>query len=124
MHFALLIHADESGMGDMAPEDVGNITEAVGQFDEEISNAGQNIGSVRLQPSATATVVRVRGGKTLSSDGPFAESKEQLGGIYLVEAKDRDEALDIASRLPTATFATVEVRPVQGIDLRRVLQAW
>jgi hypothetical protein len=90
----------------------------------ELSDAGKNLGSVRLQPAATATTVRVRGGNVLTSDGPFAESKEQLGGIYLVEADDLEEAKDIAARLPTATFSTIEVRSIVGIDPRRAVQAW
>ena len=124
MYYVLLIHADESGMGAMAAGKIESITKAVDQFDEELTKAGQNIGSLHLQPSMTGTTVRVRDGKTLTTDGPFIETKEQLGGIYLVEATDLDEALGIASRLPTAAFCTIEVRPLQGVDLRRTLQAW
>ena len=124
MYYMLLIHANESDMGSMAAEDVGSVTAAVDRFDEELTKVGKNIGSLRLQPSASATTVRVRDGKTLTTDGPFAESKEQLGGVYVIEAGGPDEAVEIAPRLPTAAFCTIEVRPLQGIDLRRTLQAW
>ena len=124
MYYLLMIHADESAMRSMSPDDAGRITAEVDEFDRELTEAGQNIGSVRLQPSTTATKVRVRDGKVITTDGPFIETKEQLGGIYLVEAGDLDEALSIASRLPTAAFATVEVRPILGLDLRRSVQAW
>jgi hypothetical protein len=83
MYYMLMIHADESGMGSMSPDVVGEVTAEVDRFDEELTKAGQNIGSVRLQPSAMATTVRVRDGKTLTTDGPFIESKEQLGGALV-----------------------------------------
>jgi hypothetical protein len=124
MYYVLMIHADESGRGPRPPEGMGNVAEAVERFDNDLSEAGQNVGSIRLQPSATATTIRVRGGKVLTSDGPFAENKEQLGGLYLIEAGDLDEARNVAARLPTATFCTVEVRPVASIDLRRAVQGW
>ena len=78
MYYVLLIYADESGMGSMAPGEIESITKAVDQFDEELTKAGQNIGNLRLQPSMTGTTVRVRDGKTLTTDGPFIESKGQL----------------------------------------------
>ena len=120
----LMINASESAMESMSPEEIREIGAAVGRFDEELTAAGKNIGSIRLHPPATASTLKVRGGKVLTTDGPFAESKEQLGGIYLVEADDQSEALDIAARLPTATFSTIEVRPILGIDVRRMLQEW
>ena len=69
-------------------------------------------GGERLQPAATATTVRVRDGEVLTSDGPFAETKEQLGGFYLVECKDLDEAIEVASRIPGAKHGSIEVRPI------------
>ncbi|MGH8164744.1 MAG: YciI family protein, partial [Rhodanobacteraceae bacterium] len=74
--------------------------------------AGQFLGAAPLQPTATATSVRVREGKRLVTDGPFAETREQLGGYFLIDARNLDEALDIAARIPGASHGTVEVRPV------------
>ena len=121
MQYVLMIHADEAAMSSMTPEEVGPVAAAVDQFDREISDAGQNIGSIRLQPSGTATTVRVRDGKTLTTDGPFAETKEQLGGIYLIHADDLDGALSIAARLADCHIGTVEVRPVMGLDIRQLV---
>ena len=81
----------------------------------ELNGKGQYIVASRLQPVATATSVRVRDGKPLVTDGPFAETREVLGGFYLVDAKDREEALEIAARHPGARFGGVEVRPVMEI---------
>ncbi len=75
----MLIHVDESDIGGRSPDDVESVTQAVDRFDNEITQTGQNIGSIRLRPSMTATTVRVRNGKTLIVDRPFAETKEQLG---------------------------------------------
>src|SRR5262245_39761022 len=81
-------------------------------FTDAIVKAGSYKGSNRLRPVSTATTVRVRSGKTLTTDGPFAETREQLGGYYLVEARDLDEAIGIAARIPGAKYGSVEVRPV------------
>ena len=70
-----------------------------------------------LQPTATATTVRVRDGETLTTDGPFAETKEQLGGFYVVEAKDLDEAIEIATRIPDVRGGSIEVRPIMEMDM-------
>ena len=84
-------------------------------FDQSIRSSGHCIASEALQPVATATTVRVRGGKVAVTDGPFAETKECLAGFYMIEAKDLDEAIEIASRIPPATVGSVEVRPVRPI---------
>ena len=81
-------------------------------FTESIRESGSYVAGDALQPTSTATTVRVRDGKTLVTDGPFAETKEQLGGYYLVDAKDMDEALKIAERIPSARYGSIEVRPV------------
>ena len=80
-------------------------------FDESIKKSGNYVGGEALQPTATATTVRVRDGKRLTTDGPFAETKEQLGGLYIIKAKNIDEAIAIASRIPAAKPGCVEVRP-------------
>jgi hypothetical protein len=81
-------------------------------FTESIRESGHLVGGDALHPVETATTVRVRGGETMVTDGPFAETKEQLGGYYLIEAKDADEAISIAARIPGANHGSVEVRPV------------
>ena len=81
-------------------------------FTEDIRRGGQYVSGAPLEPTATATTVRVTNGKTMTTDGPFAETREQLGGYYLVEAKDVDEALKIAERIPSARYGSIEVRPV------------
>ena len=118
MNYILLIHADESEMGSMTADDVATVIEAMDRFDRELTEASQNLGSIRLVPSANATTLHKSGGRTTTKDGPFAETKEQLGGIYLIEAADNAEALAIAERLPKSSFATIEVRPIMGIDIR------
>ena len=82
-------------------------------FTEDIKKSGHYVGGKALQPVNTATSVRVRSGKMSTTDGPFAETKEQLGGYYLIEAKDLNDALQVASRIPSAKIGTVEVRPIQ-----------
>jgi hypothetical protein len=85
-------------------------------FTEDVKKSGQYIGGEALQPVSTATSVRVRGGKMSTTDGPFAETKEQLGGYYLINAKDLNDALQIASKIPGDKTVTVEVRPIQEFN--------
>jgi hypothetical protein len=88
------------------------VTAEYGAFTQSIIQSGHFKAGDGLQPSTTATTVRVRDGKTLTTDGPFAETREQLGGYYLVEAKDLDAALAIAARIPGAKDGSIEVRPI------------
>ncbi len=88
------------------------------EFDEGIRKSGQCIASEALQPVHTATTVRVRDGKVSVTDGPFAETKEQLAGFYMIEASDLDEAIEIASRIPPADVGSIEVRPVRQLPGR------
>ena len=81
-------------------------------FTESIKASGHFVAANRLKPASTATTVRVRNGRVLATDGPFAETKEQLGGYYLIEAKDLEEAIQIAAKIPGARFGCVEVRPI------------
>jgi hypothetical protein len=112
MQYLCLIYDDETNWGTM-PEDERNAVFAeYGTFTESIKESGNYVAGDALQPTSTATTVRVRNGETLVTDGPFAETKEQLGGYYLVEAKDVDEALKIAERIPSARYGSIEVRPV------------
>jgi len=81
-------------------------------FGDSIKKSGQYVGANQLQPTSTATVVRARNGKVSTTDGPYAETKEQLGGYYLIEAKDLNDAIKVASRIPSARFGSIEVRPI------------
>jgi hypothetical protein len=112
MKYMLLIHDDEKGWGNVSEAERQRIYGEYGQFTQQIIEAGQFVAGSELQPTTTATSVRVREGKRLVTDGPFAETREQLGGYYLVEAKDLDEAIGIAARIPSARTGTIEVRPV------------
>ena len=113
MKFIALIYTDESQMVNATPEDGAAVMQAYNEFGQAATEAGvfQGVGD-GLQPTATATTVRVRDGERLLTDGPFAETKEQLGGFYSLECKDLDEALSWAARIPGAAFGSVEVRPV------------
>jgi hypothetical protein len=86
------------------------------QLTQELNSSGHYVHASPLHPVATATSVRVRSGKRLVTDGPFAETREQLGGFYLIEAADLDEAIAIAERIPPAKFGTIEIRPVMEIE--------
>jgi hypothetical protein len=112
MQYLLLIYQNETEMASR-PESANNaMLEEYGVFTQSIIKNGNFKAGDRLQPSSTATTVRVRNGKTLTTDGPFAETQEQLGGYYLIEAKDLDEATHIASRIPSARGGSIEVRPI------------
>jgi len=112
MKYMLLIYAAEQAWTETEREQCyGESTELA----HELKSKGQFLTTSPLQPVSTATSVRVRDGKRLVIDGPFAETKEQLGGFFLVDAKDLDEALEIAVRIPAARKGTVEIRPVVEI---------
>ena len=110
MKYLLLIYGSEANAA-KGPPDESVIKEYVAVADS-LRQRGQYLAAERLQPSSTATTVRVKDGKTLTTDGPFAETKEQLGGFYFIEAKDLDEAVAYAARLPAARSGSVEVRPI------------
>jgi hypothetical protein len=112
MKYMLLIYGDEQVLDDAAREACYGES---AQLARDISASGKYLGASPLHPTATATSVRVRGGKRLVTDGPFAETREQLGGYYLVDANDLDEAIEIAERIPGARWGTVEIRPVMEI---------
>jgi hypothetical protein len=117
MKYALLIYGDESAWADMTPEDSARVMDAYNRFGEE---AGDRIqAGDGLQGTATATTVRVRDGERLLTDGPFAETREQLGGFYVIEAGSLDEALDWAAKIPGALNGSVEVRPVMDYEAVR-----
>ena len=116
MRYLLTIYGDESGWNDVTPAVAQEIMAAYGAFGEKAQAAGALLGGEGLQPTSTATTVRVRDGETLSTDGPFAETREQLGGYYLLECKDLDEAIGWAAQIPGAKDGCVEVRPVMDYE--------
>src|SRR5947209_15286078 len=113
MEYLLLIYDRESNWSEMSEAERGQMMQDYGAFTEDIRKSGHYKGGNPLQPVATATTVQVRDGKTMTTDGPFAETREQLGGYYLVDAKDLDEAIGLAARIPGARMGSIEVRPIQ-----------
>ena len=113
MQYLLMIYQSEAESGKMDAAAGKKLTEAYGVFTQSIIQSGNFKAGDALQPTATATTVRVRDGKTLTTDGPFAETREQLAGYYLVEAKDLDAALAMAVRIPGAKTGSIEIRPIR-----------
>ena len=111
MQYLLLIYENDAELGKMGEAAKGAMHREYGEFTQGLVKSGHMRGGAGLKPVDSATTVRVRNGKTLTTDGPFAETKEQLSGFYLVEAKDVDEAIKIASRIPSARHGSIEVRP-------------
>jgi hypothetical protein len=118
MKYMLLIHDDEQAWAKMSETERQRVYAEYGQFGQQVRSGGQYLAGAQLQPTSTATSVRVREGKRLVTDGPFAETREQLGGYYLIEAKDLDEAIGIAAKIPSARMGTIEVRPVVEMPAR------
>jgi hypothetical protein len=108
MQYMLLIYSNENGEGD----GTADVIARYGAFTQDVRDKGKLVTADRLQPSTAATTVRIRNGETLVTDGPFAETKEQLGGYYVLECDNVDEALEYAAKLPTAEYGSIEVRPV------------
>jgi len=115
VQYMLLIYNDENAWAALSETDRGEIVGEYFAFTDEIRDSGNFVDGAPLHPTSTATAVRVRDGETLVTDGPFAETKEQLGGFYLVEAADADEAIALAGRIPGARYGTIEVRPVLAV---------
>jgi hypothetical protein len=113
MKYLCLIYDEEKKLQAMAASDFDALMGEYFTFTKALRASGQYLGGNDLQPTANATTVRVRNGQTSTTDGPFAETKEQLGGYYLIEAKDLNEAIQIAARIPSAKIGSIEVRPVQ-----------
>jgi hypothetical protein len=112
MKFIALIYNDESRYSEATPEETAATFQAHGEFGQAAGEAGVMGGGDGLQPTTTATTLRVRDGERMLTDGPYAETKEQLGGFYALECKDLDEALEWAARIPEAKTGFIEVRPV------------
>jgi len=112
MQYLLLIYGNEADWANMSEAEQGQSFGEYMQYTAEIKASGNYIGGEALEPVSTATTVRVKNGKTVTTDGPFAETREQLGGYYLVEAKDLDEAISLGARIPGARHGSIEVRPI------------
>src|SRR5688500_5473865 len=121
MKYLCLIYENEKNWESLPPAESEAVMNEYFTFTEDIRKNGKYVAGEALQPTATATTVRVRNGKVSTTDGPYIETKEQLGGFYLIEAKDLNEAIQIASRIPSARFGGVEVRPV--IDFSKEMAA-
>ena len=119
MQYLLTIYIDESAMGDATPEQALAMTEAYEALTAELKESGAFVGGDGLQPTSTATTVRVRDGEPLLTDGPFAETREQLAGFYLLDCGDLDDAVRWAAKIPGAARGSVEVRPVIDYEGRR-----
>lgn len=115
MKYLCLIYTEEKKVGVMPADEVKAITDECDVHIEELSNGGHFIAAERLESTQTATTIRHRDGKVSVTDGPFAETKEQLAGFYLIEARDLNEAIRIASHIPPGRLGAVEVRPVQEV---------
>jgi hypothetical protein len=112
MKYMLLIYGDEAGIQSASEETVGQMIAAYGAYTEAMKKAGVHVDSSRLRPTASGTTVRVANGKTEVLDGPYAETKEQLGGYYMIDVPDLDAALSWAARCPGASHGAIEVRPL------------
>jgi hypothetical protein len=124
MEYLLLIHSDEKAMQNSTQEEIGSVLAAYGAYMKAMADAGVSKGGQRLRPTSTGATVRVQNGKTHVVNGPYAETREQLGGYFLIDAPDLDAAISWAARCPGAQFGAIEVRPIwemsatQGRELR------
>jgi hypothetical protein len=116
MRYLLLIYGDESTYGQMSEAELQADMDKWGEFDSAIRSSGAGADGAPLQPTATATSVRDDNGKALVTDGPFAETREQLGGYYLLDVENLDEAIKWAQRCPGATYGTIELRPIREYE--------
>jgi hypothetical protein len=116
MQYLLLIYSNEAEFAAQPKPELDRMMTEFNAYSADIAASKHLVGGNRLQPIATATTVRVRNGKTQITDGPFAETREQLGGYYLVEAKDLDEATKLAARIPGARIGSIEIRPVWSMS--------
>jgi hypothetical protein len=116
MRYLCLIYDEEKKLGAMSKAESDAFMADYFTFTDAIKKSGHHLGGEALQPIQTATTVRIRNGKLSTTDGPFAETKEQLGGFYLINARDLNDAIQVASKIPSARLGSVEVRPIQEFD--------
>jgi hypothetical protein len=112
MQYLLLIHSDQKKWDELPPEEVQQVLQRYGETYQAMQEAGVIVSAQRLHSPDSATTLRVRNGDLMTTDGPFAELKEQLGGFFLIEAPDLDEAIRWAARIPGAEYGAIEVRPI------------
>ena len=115
MKYLCLLYADETQYPKMSKPEADQWMARFASFTDDIKQSGHFLASNRLQPTQAATTVRVRNGKLSATDGPFVETKEQLGGYYLIEARDLNDAIQVAGKIPGALFGSVEVRPIMDM---------
>ncbi len=115
MNYLCLIYSDETQWQKRAEADAKKMMSEYMEFTDGVRKSGHYLGGNRLQPTQTASTVRIRNGKLQATDGPFAETKEQLGGYYLIEAKDLNEAIIVAGKIPGARVGSIEVRPIAPV---------
>ncbi len=116
MKYLCLVYQEEAKVEALPADEYDAIVRDLLAYREELRQSGHHIASSPLQPAATATTVRVRNGKLCVTDGPFAETREQLGGFYLIEARDLNDAIRVAAKMPPARLGSIEVRPVRDPD--------
>lgn len=116
MQYAMLIYSDESREPKPGTKEFDAYIGEFFALSDEVKKNGRYQAGAALQPVATATTVKVRNGSVAATDGPFAETKEQLGGLYVLDCKDLDEAIEYASKIPTARHGSIEVRPLMNFD--------
>jgi hypothetical protein len=116
MRYLLLIYQDEAAHAQWSQEALAAEYEDYNAFGADAQKRGVFLGGEALMPTNTATTVRVRDGKALTTDGPFAETKEQLGGYYLLNCKDLDEAIELAAKIPAVTDGSIEIRPIMEFE--------
>lgn len=116
MRYVCLVYVDEAKLDALPRSAFQALVDESLDYDEVLRRSGHYVASDALESVQTATTIRVRDGKTLTTDGPFAETKEQLGGFFLIEAKDLDDAIQVASRIPPARLGSIEVRPVMALS--------
>jgi hypothetical protein len=112
MRYVFLIYVSEEVTASLPPAEREAYFQGYGKFEGEVQQRGIKVGGAPLQPTGTATTVRLRDGKAMMTDGPFAETKEQLAGFYVLECKDLDEAIALANKMPDAQYGSIEIRPV------------
>jgi hypothetical protein len=116
MRYLCLVYQEENKLDDLSNSEMDRLVRESLGYDDELRRSGHYIVSNALQPVQAATTVRVRNNKLSTTDGPFAETKEQLGGFILIEAKDLNEAIQVASKIPMAKFGSIEVRPIMELN--------
>ena len=116
MKYLCLIYNREQNLAGYSKQQWESLKDEYGAFTESIKTSGHHLGGEGLDPTATARTVRVRNGKISTTDGPFAETNEQLGGYYLIEARDLNDAVQVAARIPVARMGSIEVRPIMEFN--------